>query len=59
MLAGVEEAQGLAEVKGGPFPEDIISYAGFLTVNETSNGNLFFWYFQAEVRVCINTNSTF
>ena len=48
-VSGVEEAQGLAEVKGGPFPEDIISYAGFLTVNESSNGNLFFWYFQAEV----------
>ena len=26
-----------------------MSFAGFLTVNKTFNGNMFFWYFPSEV----------
>lgn len=29
----------------------LTSYSGFITVNETFNSNLFFWYFPAEVRI--------
>ena len=29
-------------------PHEVESYSGFLTVNYTSNSNLFFWYFPAE-----------
>lgn len=29
----------------------LISYSGFITINETFNSNLFFWYFPAEVRI--------
>lgn len=27
----------------------VISYSGFITVNETHNSNLFFWFFPSEV----------
>lgn len=30
------------------FPHPVESYSGFITVNRTSNSNLFFWYFPAE-----------
>ena len=29
-------------------PHEVESHSGFLTVNKTSNSNLFFWYFPAE-----------
>ena len=35
-------------VQGLQFPHPLTSYSGFLTVNRTSNSNLFFWYFPAE-----------
>ncbi|KAJ9586809.1 hypothetical protein L9F63_019595 [Diploptera punctata] len=44
----IEEARSLSAVSGDPFPSDIPSYSGFLTVNKTYNSNLFFWYFPAE-----------
>lgn len=33
----------------------IISYSGFITVNEEYNSNLFFWYFPAEVKCILKT----
>ncbi|XP_069669042.1 venom serine carboxypeptidase-like [Periplaneta americana] len=44
----IDEARNLAAVKGEPFPADIPSYAGYLTVNKQFNSNLFFWFFPAE-----------
>ncbi|KAJ9586811.1 hypothetical protein L9F63_019597, partial [Diploptera punctata] len=44
----IEEARSLSAVSGDPFPSDIPSYSGYLTVNKTYNSNLFFWYFPAE-----------
>lgn len=42
----ISEGQEAARVP--PFAGNVVSYAGFLTVNETYNSNLFFWYFPAE-----------
>ncbi|KAJ9586808.1 hypothetical protein L9F63_019594, partial [Diploptera punctata] len=44
----IEEARCLSAVSGDPFPSDIPSYSGFLTVNKTYNSNLYFWFFPAE-----------
>ena len=49
----IEEARNLSRVSGGPFPEDIPSYSGFFTVNETYDSNLFFWFFPSEVSFTI------
>lgn len=27
------------------------SYSGFITINESQNSNMFFWYFPSEVRI--------
>jgi len=29
----------------------VLSYSGFLTVNKTFNGNMFFWFFPSQVNV--------
>ena len=31
-----------------PLPRPVESYSGFITVNRTTNSNLFFWFFPAE-----------
>ncbi len=39
----------------------VTSYSGFLTVNETYNGNMFFWFFPAQVIIkllCCAVQST-
>lgn len=46
----IEEAKNLSKVNYTDF-NSVESYTGFLTVNESSNGNLFFWFIKA------NTNS--
>ncbi|XP_050074545.1 venom serine carboxypeptidase [Anopheles maculipalpis] len=38
-----------ARVKHSAIPADIDSYAGYLTVDEVTNSNLFFWYFAAKL----------
>ncbi|XP_071441643.1 venom serine carboxypeptidase-like [Hetaerina americana] len=46
----IDEARKLAEVKDltdDPTVQAIKSYSGYLTVNETYNSNLFFWFFPA------------
>ena len=48
----IMEARELSAVQGEPFPEDIPSYSGFLTVNQTYNSTLYFWFFPAEVSSC-------
>ena len=45
----IEEARNLSAVRGAPFPDDIPSYSGFLTVNKQYDSNLFIWFFPAEV----------
>ena len=40
--------RSMSLVKNLPLPRELVSYSGFLTVNETSNSNLFFWFFPAE-----------
>ena len=45
----ITEARSLAQVTGEPFSDHIPSYSGFLTVNQSYNSNLFFWFFPAEV----------
>ncbi|KAF6210793.1 hypothetical protein GE061_013904 [Apolygus lucorum] len=42
----IQEGRKAARVQ--PFVDGVESYSGFLTVNASSNGNLFFWYFPAE-----------
>uniref|UniRef100_A0A0A9X3N4 Carboxypeptidase n=1 Tax=Lygus hesperus TaxID=30085 RepID=A0A0A9X3N4_LYGHE len=42
----ISEGRKAARVE--PFVDGVESYSGFLTVNASSNGNLFFWYFPAE-----------
>ncbi|KAF6210794.1 hypothetical protein GE061_013905 [Apolygus lucorum] len=42
----IQEGRRAARVQ--PFVGEVESYSGFLTVNASSNGNLFFWYFPAE-----------
>ncbi|XP_064410934.1 probable serine carboxypeptidase CPVL isoform X2 [Latimeria chalumnae] len=45
----VEKARELSLV--GPLPgANVKSYSGYLTVNETHNSNLFFWFFPAQVQ---------
>ncbi|XP_058383579.1 probable serine carboxypeptidase CPVL [Diceros bicornis minor] len=44
----LEEGRQLSLV--APFPgSNVKSYAGYITVNETYNSNLFFWFFPAQV----------
>ena len=45
----VEEGREAAQVK--PLKKNVKSFSGFLTVNETTNSNMFFWYFPSEVSV--------
>ena len=35
-------------VRNLPLPKPVESYSGFITVNQTTNSNLFFWFFPAE-----------
>lgn len=42
-----DEAKRLASVKNKEMNDIAPSYAGYLTVNEKTNGNMFFWYFPA------------
>ena len=49
----ISEARNLSRVSGVPFNEDVPSYSGYFTVNETYNSNLFFWFFPAEVSTII------
>jgi vitellogenic carboxypeptidase-like protein len=43
-------AQNLSRV--GPLKgTNIESYSGFFTVNKTTNSNMFFWFFPAQVRI--------
>lgn len=42
-----DEARKLARVNESEFL-DVISYSGFLTVNDDYDSNLFFWFFPAE-----------
>lgn len=42
-------AKESAKVVNLPNAPNITSYAGYLTVNETTNSNLFFWFFPCEV----------
>ena len=35
-------------VRNLPLPRPVESYSGFITVNQTTNSNLFFWFFPAE-----------
>ena len=35
-------------VRNLPLPRPVDSYSGFITVNQTTNSNLFFWFFPAE-----------
>lgn len=44
----IEEARNRSLVRNLPLPRDLVSYSGFITVNETANSNLFFWFFPAE-----------
>lgn len=44
----IAEGREAAKVVNGSFPPDVHSYSGYLTVNETCNSNLFFWYFVAQ-----------
>lgn len=44
----IEEAQALSEVKLDGAPQ-IKSFSGFLTVNEKTDSNMFFWFFPAKV----------
>uniref|UniRef100_A0A146LL77 Carboxypeptidase n=1 Tax=Lygus hesperus TaxID=30085 RepID=A0A146LL77_LYGHE len=41
-------SSGREASKVEPLVDGIVSYSGFFTVNSSSNGNLFFWYFPAE-----------
>jgi len=43
----VDHARQLATV-GPLIGTSVLSYSGFLTVNKTSNGNLFFWFFPSQ-----------
>ncbi|XP_074603288.1 putative serine carboxypeptidase CPVL [Brevipalpus obovatus] len=42
------QARAAGQVKNLPNAPDITSYAGYLTVNQTTNANLFFWFFPSE-----------
>lgn len=44
----VEEAKKLSYVNMDSIIENITSYAGYITVDETFNSNTWFWYFAAE-----------
>lgn len=46
---GIDAAREAAQVKNLPNAPQLLSYAGYLTVNETYNSNLFFWFFPSEV----------
>jgi len=43
----IDHARHLATV-GPLIGTEVLSYSGFLTVNEMSNGNLFFWFFPSQ-----------
>ncbi|KAK5644823.1 hypothetical protein RI129_006123 [Pyrocoelia pectoralis] len=43
----IQEAQNAAEVKFNEFG-NVQSYAGYFTVNEEHNSNMFFWFFPSE-----------
>lgn len=45
ILAGdLEKARTMSKVRGLPADVEVLSYAGFITVNEEYNSNLFFWF---------------
>eukprot|EP01060_Flectonema_neradi_P024800 TRINITY_DN33683_c0_g1_i1.p1 TRINITY_DN33683_c0_g1~~TRINITY_DN33683_c0_g1_i1.p1 ORF type:complete len:513 (+),score=127.70 TRINITY_DN33683_c0_g1_i1:81-1619(+) len=41
----IEEAQNASRVYLPGLPSSLISYSGYVTVNASSNGHTFFWYF--------------
>ena len=43
--------RNLSRVVGLEPMKNVESYAGFFTINETHNSNMFFWYFPAEVSI--------
>ncbi|XP_074602000.1 putative serine carboxypeptidase CPVL [Brevipalpus obovatus] len=45
---GIDQARQAAQVKNLPNAPQLLSYAGYLTVNQTTNANLFFWFFPSE-----------
>jgi vitellogenic carboxypeptidase-like protein len=49
MINGVDEAKArrMSRVEKSLF-HDVVSYSGYLTVNDEFNSNLFFWFFPAE-----------
>lgn len=47
----VDEARLLSRVGALPGDGGVESYSGYFTVNKTSNSNLFFWFFPAEVKM--------
>ena len=57
-LDKINEAQKAAQVKNLPNAPQLLSYAGYLTVNETTNSNLFFWFFPSKVRDSSNDSDT-
>ncbi|XP_055624010.1 venom serine carboxypeptidase [Toxorhynchites rutilus septentrionalis] len=44
----VDAGRQAAKVNHSSIPADVESYSGYLTVDETFNSNLFFWYFVAK-----------
>lgn len=47
----IQEARDAARVTDLPNAPDIESYAGYININETTDSNLFFWFFPSQVRV--------
>lgn len=45
----IDEAQKAARVENLPNAPKILSYSGYITVNEKTNSNLFFWFFPSKV----------
>ncbi|ETN61052.1 vitellogenic carboxypeptidase [Anopheles darlingi] len=45
----IEAGRNAARVNHSAIPSDIESYSGYLTVDEATNSNLFFWYFPAKL----------
>ncbi|XP_052896921.1 venom serine carboxypeptidase [Anopheles moucheti] len=45
----IEAGRNAARVNHSAIPADIESYSGYFTVDETTNSNLFFWYFAAKL----------
>jgi len=42
------EQQRLNTISNLKFPSDVVSYHGYINVNETANANLFYWFFESQ-----------